>query len=431
MPTNYKISLINRIKKNKCKICIVGLGYVGLPLALQFSKKYKIFGFDIDNEKLKKISKGQSYIKQFSNSQIEKLKKKGFFATNDPKKISDVDVIIFCLPTPLKNFKPDLSYVNKSIKLFYPYIKKGTAICFESTSYPGTTDLYIVKKLEEKFKIGKELFIIYSPEREDPGNKKYQINKITKIVSGYSKNCMVIGKLIYSKVVNKIYTAPNIKTAEMAKLLENIYRAVNISLINELKILSKKLDINIFDVIKAAKTKPFGFEAFYPGPGIGGHCIPVDPFYLSWLAKKNKLKTDFINLAGKINKQMPEYIVKTVLRKLKNKKKLKILILGIAYKKNIDDCRNSPSLELIKLFKQKNNKVLFADPYVEKFPKSREHQYFCQKVIPNKSNLSKFDCVILATDHDKFDYKIIYNHSKIIFDCRGVYKNNLEKVIQI
>lgn len=431
MLANHKISLINKIKKNKCKICIVGLGYVGLPLVIQFANKYQVFGFDIDKEKIKSISKNQSYIKQFSNSQIKNLKKKGFYATNDPAKISDADVIIFCLPTPLKKLKPDLSYVNKSIKLFYPYIKKGTAICFESTSYPGTTDFYFVKKLEEKFKIGKELFIIYSPEREDPGNKKYQINKITKIVSGYSTHCTFIGKLIYSKIVNEIYTTPNIKTAEMAKLLENIYRAINISLINELKILSQNLDIDIFEVIKAAKTKPFGFEAFYPGPGIGGHCIPVDPFYLSWLAKKNKLKTDFINLAGKINKQMPKYIVKTALKKFKNKNKLKILILGIAYKKNIDDCRNSPSLEIIKLLKQKNNTVSFADPYLKKFPKTRDHQYYCKKVIPNKNNLLKFDCVILATDHDNFNYKTIYKYSKIIFDCRGVYKNKLEKVIQI
>ena len=212
---------------------------MGLPLAIQFSKKYKLFGFDVDKEKLLNLSNNKSYIKQFSNSQIIELKNRGFFATNDPSKISKADVIIFCLPTPLKKLKPDLSYVNKSIELFYPFIKKGTAICFESTSYPGTTNLYFVNKLQQKFTIGKDLFIIYSPEREDPGNKKFKINKITKIVSGYSKNCMEIGKLVYSRIVDKIYTAPNIKTAEMAKLLENIYRAINISLINELKIISK------------------------------------------------------------------------------------------------------------------------------------------------------------------------------------------------
>ncbi len=428
---NYKKLLINKIKKNNSKICVVGLGYVGLPLAIQFSKKYKIFGFDIDKEKLKNISNNMSYIKQFSNTQIKKLNSKGFFATNDPKKISEADIIIFCLPTPLKNFKPDLSYVNNSIKLFFPYIKKGSAICFESTSYPGTTDFYFVKKLEEKFKIGNELFIIYSPEREDPGNKNFQINKIVKIVSGYTNNCNVIGKLIYSKIVSGIYLAPNIKTAEMAKLLENIYRAINISLINELKILSIKLDIDIFEVIKAARTKPFGFQAFYPGPGIGGHCIPVDPFYLSWLAKKNKLKTDFINLAGKINKQMPSYIVKSVLKYFRNKKKLNIIILGISYKKNIDDCRNSPSLEIIKLFRKKGHHVVFADPCVDKFPKSRDHKYECKKILLTKNNLLKSDCVILATDHDKFKYKFIYNYSKIIFDCRDIYKSSLKKVVKI
>ena len=431
MSINYKKSLINKITKNNCKICIVGLGYVGLPLVIQFSKKYKVFGFDIDKEKLNSILKNKSYIKEFSNSQIKQLNNKGFFATNDPSKISDADVIIFCLPTPLKKFRPDLSYVNKSVKLFYPFIKKGTAICFESTSYPGTTDFYFVKKLEKKFKIGKELFIIYSPERVDPGNKKFQINKITKVVSGYSKDCMQIGKLIYSKIIDKIYMAPNIKTAEMAKILENIYRAINISLINELKIISKELNIDIFEVIKAAKTKPFGFKAFYPGPGIGGHCIPVDPFYLSWLAKKNKLKTEFINLAGKINKRMPTYIVNTVLKKFTKNKNLKIIVLGIAYKKNIDDCRNSPSLEIIKLLKKKNKEVMFADPHVDKFPKSSEHQYFCKKILLSKKELSTADCIILATDHDKFNYKMIYNHSKIIFDCRGVYKNYSDKVIQI
>jgi UDP-N-acetyl-D-glucosamine dehydrogenase len=428
---NYKKLLINKIKKNNSKICVVGLGYVGLPLAIQFSKKFKVFGFDIDKEKLKSFRNNKSYIKQFSHAQIKKLNSKGFFATNDPKKISEADVIVFCLPTPLKNSKPDLSYVNNCIKLFFPYIKKGSAICFESTSYPGTTDFYFVKKLEKKFNIGKELFIIYSPEREDPGNKNFQINKITKIVSGYTNNCKNIGKLIYLKIVSGVYLAPNIKIAEMAKLLENIYRAINISLVNELKILSKKLGIDIFEVIKAARTKPFGFQAFYPGPGIGGHCIPVDPFYLSWLAKKNKLKTDLINLAGKINKQMPNYIVKSVLEYFKNKKRLNIIILGISYKKNIDDCRNSPSLEIIKLLKKKGHYIVFADPYVDKFPKSRDHKYECKKILLNKYNLSKADCVILATDHNKFKYKLIYNYSKIIFDCRNVFKNGSTKVLKI
>ena len=422
---NYK-NIINNIIKKKSRICIIGLGYVGLPLAIEFiKKKFNVFGYDTDIKKIKKIQLGKSYISNFSDDIIKKMLKKNFFATNKPSDLKSADIIIFCLPTPLKNSKnPDLSHVRDCLKKFEPYFRKNQVISFESTSYPGTTEEIFEKFILKKNRIlGVDSFLIYSPEREDPGNKKFPIRKITKLVSAKTSNCLKVGTVLYSQICKKIYPIQNFKVAEMAKLLENTYRAVNIAFINELKKISNGFGIDIFDIIKAANTKPFGFQAFYPGPGVGGHCIPVDPIYLGWKSKKLKLKTNFIDLSSKVNSSMPNYFVNksvSILKKKnKNLKKFNFLILGVTYKKNIDDMRESPSLKIIDILIKNGHKVSYSDPFVSHLKKKSFH---LKSINLSKKKLKKFDAVAVITNHDKFNYDLIKDHSKLIIDTRGVFK---------
>tara|TARA_Y100000590_G_scaffold464266_1_gene633287 strand:- start:54 stop:1340 length:1287 start_codon:yes stop_codon:yes gene_type:complete len=416
-------NLQNKIKNKKSIISIVGLGYVGLPLAFSFlNKKFKVIGIDSDKNKIKLLKSGKSYIKQFSNSDVKKALKKSFILSDNYSSISLSDVIIYCLPTPLSNKnKPEMKYIRSSLNYSKKYFKNGQAIILESTTYPGTTEEFFIPILK-KFDIGKNIFLIYSPEREDPGNKRYNVTNIPKIVSGYSNNCIKIAKQLYGSLnKNQTIEVSSIKAAELTKLLENIYRSVNIGLINEMKLIAKKMDIDIMEVINAAKTKPFGYKAFYPGPGLGGHCIPIDPFILTWKAKQFGVDTKFIKLSGQINSFMPKYVVKNTYESLKNLKRKKILILGIAYKKNVDDIRESPALEIIKLFKKKGCIVSYSDPYVPKMPNTRKYNFQLKSVKLNTTNLKKFDACVLVTDHDIFNYNLIKRSSKIIIDCRGKY----------
>jgi UDP-N-acetyl-D-glucosamine dehydrogenase len=338
------------------------------------------------------------------------------------------------VPTPLsKNLKPDLSYLKKTIKSISPFINSKKLISLESTSYPGTTYEELVSKFKLKFNIGKNLFICYSPEREDPGNKQYKTIDVPKVISGHTKNCLEVGKVFYSSIFKKLEPVSSTSTAEFTKLLENIYRAVNIGLVNEMKIIADLMKLDIYEIIKAASTKPFGFKAFYPGPGTGGHCIPIDPFYMSWKAKKLGYDSRFIKSSGIINTKMSTWIVNKVVKVLKIKKvdlvKSKILILGIAYKKNVDDIRESPAFPIIQKLQMKKIKISYHDPYVPELYKSRHYNFKLKSIKLSKKNMKKFSAVIIVTDHDNIKYSLIEKNSKIIFDCRGrlLPKNNYSK----
>ena len=404
-------------------IAIIGLGYVGLPLALNFgkSKNCVVYGFDNDNLKLKSILKGKSYLSHINDTEIRNFSSKNY-VSKDFSKIRKMDFIILCLPTPLKNNnKPDLSYVKGSLNKIFPYLKKGQALSLESSTYPGTTEEVIIKKLKEKFIIGKNFYVIYSPEREDPGNK-IKMNAIPKIVAGYSKSCTKIGKSYYSKVFDKVLITESLKIAEFSKILENVFRSINIGLVNEIKIISDKMGIDVFDVIKTASSKPFGFMPFYPGPGVGGHCIPLDPFYLTWKAKKIGLKTKFIELSHEINNDMKNWIVNKIENNLRTLKNKKIIVIGIAYKKNIDDCRESPSFQIISDLIKKKAKVSYYDPYIKKLPVTRKFNIKLNSIELTKQNLTNSDAVLIHTDHDNIKYNLIKKYSKKIFDSRGIFK---------
>ncbi len=420
------------MKKNiKKKIGVIGLGYVGLPLALNFGKikNFTVYGFDNDKNKINHIKKGKSYISHINSSKIKEFIVKNKVTTTF-KYIKQMDIIFLCLPTPLnRNNKPDLSYVKGCLNKIFPYLTIGQALSLESSTYPGTTEELIVKKIQKKFKIGSEFNIIYSPEREDPGNK-IKMNMIPKVISGYTPECEKVAKFYYKKVFKKIILAKNLKTAEFSKILENVFRSINIGLVNEIKIVSDKMGLDIFDIIKTAASKPFGFMPFYPGPGVGGHCIPLDPFYLTWKAKKYGLKTKFIELSHEINNDMKKWIVKKIKNNLKELKNKKIIVIGIAYKKNIDDCRESPSFEIMSELKKYKANVSYHDPYVKYLPITRKHKLNLSSINIDKKNISSADAVLLLTDHDNINYSLIKKYSKKIFDTRGVYSVG-KKIIRV
>lgn len=422
-----KSNLLNLIKKKKAVIGIIGLGYVGLPLAILFAKKgFKVFGFDIDSKKIKSINLNQSYIERIQSSEIKHILKKGK-CFNTFENIKYCDVIIICVPTPLKKANlPDLSYVKNTYLSIKRYLRFNQILILESTSYPGTTREEIINKLDKKFITGTNFFVGFSSERINPGYNENIIGKIPKVVSGYTSACLSLVSIVYKSAFDKIVPAKILEVAEFSKLLENIYRAVNIGFINEMKFIADKMRLDIFEIIKIAKTKPFGFRSFNPGPGIGGHCIPVDPLYLYWKAKRNGVSANFIKLSAQTNEKVVDFLKNKILKILKSKniKKTyaKILILGVAYKKNVDDLRESASLKLIKKLLSNNIKnVEWADPHIKKFISTRQLKFRKKNIEITAKKLKIFDIVILMTDHDKFNYEMIYNNSKIIIDCRGRY----------
>ena len=426
-------NLKDRIKKKKIKIGVIGLGYVGLPKVLQFIKKgFTVYGFDKDKKKYEFINRGESYLKHLPIKSYKQNIKKFLKLENSFTKLTEVDVIIICLPTPLDKIKrPDLSYIEKNFKEIFPYLRKNQAIILESTSYPGTTRQVYEKKLKTKFKIGKDFKLIFSPEREDPGRKDFVQENVPKIVSGYSESCLLTGKLINNIIYKKVIPVESLEIAEMTKIYENVFRAINIGFVNEMKKVSKKLNLDIHKVIKYASTKPYGFMPFFPGPGLGGHCIPIDPFYLSWLAKKKGASTKFIELAGEINTGMPNWLINQVKEYFKSTfYKKKCLILGVAYKPDVNDCRESPAFEIMKILKKNNIKFNYFDPNVPELPKSRNFKFNTKNIIINKSELLKYDYVLLLTDHKNVNYNFILKNSKVIFDTRNVYKSENPKVIK-
>jgi len=405
-------------------------------LILRFTEEgFTTLGFDIDKEKVKKLNAGKTYIKHIKSNKIKVAIKNGFSATTNFTKISNLFAIIICVPTPLgPHNEPDLSYIKSTMDAIKPYIKENQLLVLESTTYPGTTDEEIVPIIESAgFKIGKDYFVGYSPEREDPGNKNFTTKNIPKIISGFTKNCLQLTKILYNQIVDKTVPVSSIKVAEMTKILENIHRAVNIGLVNELKMVADRMGIDIYEVINAAATKPFGFTPYYPGPGLGGHCIPIDPFYLTWKAKEFGMNTRFIELAGEINTYMPKFVLQKVAEILNNiGKSIKgsnILILGLSYKKNVDDLRESPTLELLDLLMEKGAIIEYCDPFFPKIPLTRKHQFELVGKPFNKETLKSADLVLLATDHDDFDYNLIEKEAKLIVDTRGRFKNS-EKVVK-
>ena len=414
---------------SKKKIGIIGLGYVGLPLYLLISKKYETFGFDLNEEKIDLLKKNNSYISDISNNELKRLKKQNILSMDKIKNISKCDYIIFCLPTPLKNNAPDLTFIISAFNRMFKHLKKNQTIILESTVFTGATSEIFVKKLNKKFKIGRNFYLGYSPERIDPGkdaiNQKLEYKNITKLVSGYSGKCKTKIIDLYKNIFRNIYSCKSIEIAETAKIFENIFRAVNIAVVNEMKMITHKLKLNIHDVVDAAASKPFGFRKFLPGPGVGGHCIPVDPIFMSWLAKKKKQETKFINLSTVINHNVTSWTLKKINQTLPKKKKIKCLLLGIAYKKDINDYRESPSLKIFEKLKLKKNfSIEVYDTYIKSF-KIKNKIYATRKV----NNFKKYDCVILLTDHSNFNYKKILNQSKLIFDTRGVFKNERKNKI--
>jgi UDP-N-acetyl-D-glucosamine dehydrogenase len=432
-----KTIVVDKFKSKKAVIGIVGLGYVGLPLALRYSEeKFKVIGFDIDQFKVNKINDGQSYIEHISTNDVLSAKKAGLEATTDFKKISEVDAIILCVPTPLNKYRePDLSFVLNTTDSIVPFLRAGQVVSLESTTYPGTTEEELLPRVEKNgLKVGESIYLVFSPEREDPGNENYTTRTIPKVVGGQTSNCLEVGVALYSGVIDRVVPVSSAKAAEMTKLLENIHRSINIGLVNEMKMVCDKMGIDIHEVIDAAATKPFGFVPYRPGPGIGGHCIPIDPFYLTWKAREYGVHTHFIELAGEINSAMPSWVLKKIAKSLnqheKSIKGSKILVLGISYKKNIDDMRESPSVFLMEKIRDEGARLDYSDPHVPVFPKMREHSFDLKSVELTPASIASYDCVVLTTDHDKFDYDMILAHSKLIVDTRGKYRKVFPNVVK-
>lgn len=415
--------------KKKINVGIIGLGYVGLPLLLLINKKFNVFGFDKDNDKINNLKKKLSYISDVKHKELKKLDPSIFCYCSEYHKLSLCDYVIICLPTPLKKNIPDMSYIEDCFSEIYNYLKKNQAIILESSVYTGATKKIFEKKINKKFKLGKNFFLCYSPERIDPGqnkfSKKTKYVNITKLISGHSKKCLEKVRFLYKSVFKKIYECNSIEVAETAKLLENIYRSVNIGLVNEMKIISHKLNLNIHQIIDAAGSKPFGFRKFSPGPGVGGHCIPIDPVFMSWLAKKNNSEPKFINLSVQANKRVTNWTIKNIIQRLK--KKNKIILLGLTYKKDVNDIRESPSLKIFKSLILKKYNVQYHDPYVKNV---RVNNKFYSSI--SVKDYSKFDNILLLTDHSNFKYNKILKEGKIIIDTRGRYKSsNSPKVVHL
>jgi UDP-N-acetyl-D-glucosamine dehydrogenase len=430
-------SLITKLKEKKAVIGIVGLGYVGLPLMLRYCEVgYKVVGFDVDQSKVDLLRNGESYIEHIPSQAIKSAITKGFESTTDFSRASTVDALILCVPTPLNKYRePDLSFVLNTTDSLVPYLRPGQVVSLESTTYPGTTDEELLPRIESQgLKVGKDISLVYSPEREDPGNPSFSTRTIPKVCGGHTQACLEVGLALYGQVIDKVVPVSSTRAAELTKLLENIHRAVNIGLVNEMKIVADRMDIDIHEVIRAAATKPFGFVPYYPGPGLGGHCIPIDPFYLTWKAREYGVHTRFIELAGEVNSSMPDYVISKVASALNLDKKAingsRILVLGIAYKKNVDDMRESPSVMLMEKLRDLGAEVSYSDPHLPVFPKMREHHFELSSVPLTAENLSAYDCVLLATDHDKFDYELIKQNAKLIIDSRGRYLASSDHIIK-
>jgi len=424
----------SKIDSRQARVAVIGLGYVGLPLALLFSgQKFPVTGLDVDPSKVAKLAKGETYIYRIPSPEIQAARKAGFEATADFSTLKTADAIIICVPTPLDEYhEPDLSYITRTAEAVAPHLRAGQLVVLESTTYPGTTEEILVPILERGNRLGLKaarngseagdsFYVAFSPEREDPGNQSVARADIPKVIGGLDTQASALAASLYGAVFHRTVPVSSPAAAEMAKLLENIYRCVNIALVNELKLLSLKMGLDIWEVIAAASTKPFGFQPFFPGPGLGGHCIPVDPFYLSWKAKEFDFRTRFIELAGEINVSMPYHVLASVVSALNQRKKslngAKVLILGVAYKKDIDDLRESPALTIIELLQKEGAEVSYHDPFIPFIGRGRH--YDLQMASSSLDNLGQYDCVLIITDHSEYDFADIVKKSQLVVDSRN------------
>ena len=422
---------IEKILTKEALIGIIGMGYVGLPLVLRFCEEdFRVLGFDVDSRKVATLKRGKSYLKSISSSRISQFIRSGRFdATDDFSRLGELDCILICVPTPLtEKMEPDLQYIEKTIESVRERIRKGQLIVLESTTYPGTTEELILPRLKSGgLKVGQDFFLAFSPEREDPGNKRFTTHQIPKVVAGVTPSCQKVVTALYRQIIKKVVPVSSPRVAELTKLLENIYRSVNIALVNELKMLADRMGIDIWEVIEAASTKPFGFSPFYPGPGMGGHCIPIDPFYLSWKAREYDFTTRFIFLAGEINVHVPYYVVAKIQDALngrgKSIKGARILILGVAYKKDVDDARESPALAIMSLLQKKGAAILYHDPYIPALPHFRKYYFRLKSSSLTEKLLQGIDAAVVVTDHSCIDYSWVVKHAPLVIDTRNVTRD--------
>lgn len=435
------MALLEKIKNHEARIGVVGLGYVGLPLVLEFlDEKFTAIGFDIDPSKVGKLNEGESYIKHIPTEKIKKVKEMGLFrATTDFAHLKDVDCILVCVPTPLSKYRePDISYIVGTAETIAKHLRKGHLVILESSTYPGTTEEVMRPILEKSgLKCHEDFYLAFSPEREDPNNPDYTTRTIPKVIGANHPVTLELTKALYDQIIVKTVPVSSSQAAEATKLLENIFRSVNIAMVNEMKMILDRMGIDIWEVIGAAATKPFGFMPFYPGPGLGGHCIPIDPFYLTWKAREFDISTRFIELAGEVNSDMPYYVVNKLAEALNNFRKSingsKVLILGMSYKRNIDDLRESPSLKLMDILHDRGATVDYNDPYIPELWHTRKYQFNNKSVELTPENLKAYDAVLVSTDHSDYDWDSIVEHAQVVVDTRNAavnVKNHREKIFK-
>jgi UDP-N-acetyl-D-glucosamine dehydrogenase len=431
--------LLDKLKSRQATIGIIGLGYVGIPLALRFSEAgLRILGFDIDVDRVVDLNAGRSPIRHIPAQRIAEMVAQGFEATNDFARIGEADAILICVPTPLtRHREPDLSFIVGTMDTISPFLRAEQVLSLESTTYPGTTAEVLRPYIDKRdFRIGENFYLVYSPEREDPGNLRFSTQNIPKILGGETARCTEVGLALYTLAIDKVVPVSSTQAAELTKLLENIHRSVNIGLVNEMKMIADRMGIDIFEVVDAAATKPFGFTPYYPGPGLGGHCIPIDPFYLTWKAREYGLSTHFIELAGEINRNMPKWVVSKINDALNAQQRplkgSRILALGIAYKRDVDDMRESPSVLVMEILRDQGAIVEYSDTQVPVFPRMREHSFDLKSVELTPERIASYDCVAVLTDHSDFDYGAILHHAKLIVDTRGRYRNlSAEEAVKV
>jgi UDP-N-acetyl-D-glucosamine dehydrogenase len=423
-------SLKERISRREYTVGVIGLGYVGLPLILRFGEVgFRVIGFDVDAGKIKQLGDGGSYIQHVPAARVQALlAARRFEATADLERLAEPDAVIICVPTPLTQHRdPDLRYVEKTADAVAATLRRNQLVCLESTTYPGTTDEVVLPRLEARgLRVGEDFFLAFSPEREDPGNTQFDTATIPKVVGGVTPDCLALATALYAQAIKQIVPVASTRVAEATKILENVYRAVNIALVNELKIAFERMGINVWDVIEAAKTKPFGFQPFYPGPGLGGHCIPIDPFYLTWKAREYGVSTRFIELAGEINAGMPAYVIQKLMDALNERGKAlkgsRVLVLGAAYKRDTDDSRESPGLEIMEDLVHKGARVDYSDPHLPRLPFVRRHRIDLTSVSLTETSLGQYDAVLLVTDHSRFPYELIHRSATLIVDSRNAFR---------
>lgn len=428
---------IARFNAREATIGIIGLGYVGQPLALCFAEGgARVLGFDINQQVVDLLNSGRSNIEHISDARLAEARAKGFEATTDYARAAEADTLIICVPTPLnRNREPDMSYIHATMASLAPHLRAGHLISLESTTFPGTIDDEVLPVvLKAGLVPGETVFVTYSPEREDPGNQHFGTRTIPKLIGGVTPACTEVGMAAYAAAIDRLVPVSSTKVAELAKLLENIQRSVNIGLVNEMKIIADKMGIDIHEVVEAAATKPFGFTPYYPGPGLGGHCIPIDPFYLTWKAREYGVSTRFIELAGEINQAMPDWVFGKITQALnareRSVKGARVLALGIAYKKNVDDMRESPAVHVMERLRDAGALVDYSDPHVPVFPKMREHHFELSSVPLTPETLAGYDAVVVLTDHDAFDYAAIAQHARLIIDSRGKYRTPMANLVK-